>query len=135
MMSRNDRSLLQFGAVAAALLLALPALAAEIEPEPSVESDAAALEPNPSAKAEVAEEAATAIAKPRGRDFDQLFDLLIMRPIGLATTIVGGVFFVPTALLVAPTGAEGVQLAWERFVAPSAERTFNTPLGTLSRYP
>ena len=123
MMSRNYRSLLQFGAVAAALLLALPALAAdEIEAEPAVKTDVAA-------------KGSAAAAKPRGLDFDQIFDLLIIRPVGFVTTIVGGVFFVPAALLVAPTGAEGVQLAWERFVAPSVERTFNTPLGELSSYP
>jgi hypothetical protein len=135
MMSRNYRSLLQFGAVAAALLLALPALADVIEPEPSAEEDAAEPEAKPAVKAEVAAKGEAAVAKPRGRDFDQLFDLLIMRPIGFVTTIVGGVFFVPAALLVAPTGAEGVQLAWERFVAPSVERTFKTPLGELSSYP
>jgi hypothetical protein len=119
MMSRNYRHLLQVGAVAAALLLALPALADVIEPESSVEKNAAE----------------AAVEKPRGRDFDQLFDLFIMRPVGLVTTIVGGTFFVPAALIVAPTGAEGVQLAWERFVAPSVERTFKTPLGELSSYP
>jgi len=123
MMSRKYRFLLQFGALAAALLLALPALAAdEIEAEPAVE-------------AEVAAKGADAVAKPRGRDFDQLFDLFIMRPVGLVRTIVGGVFFVPAALLVAPTGAEGVQFAWEQFVAPSVERTFKTPLGVLTHYP
>jgi hypothetical protein len=133
MIHRNCRSLLRFGAVAAALLLALPALADEIEPEPSVEEDAAEPEAEPAVNAEVAEKGEAAVAKPRGRDFDQLFDqlfdLLILRPVGLVTTIVGGVFFVPAALLVAPTGAERVQDAWAHFVAPSVERTFKPPLG------
>lgn len=135
MTSRNSRSLLQFGAVAAALLLPLPALADEIEPEPAVEEAAAAPEVEPAVDADAEEKAEVAVAKPRGRDFDQLFDLFIMRPVGLVTTIVGGVFFLPTALLVAPTGAEGVQIAWEHFVAPSVERTFQTPLGELTHYP
>ena len=135
MMSRNSRSLLQFGAVAAALLLPLPSLADEIEPAPSVVEGAAAPEVEPAVEADAEENAEAAVAKPHGRDFDQLFDLFIMRPVGLVTTIVGGVFFVPAALLVAPTGAEGVQFAWEQFVAPSVERTFKTPLGVLSHYP
>ena len=139
MIRRNRRSLLRFGAVATALLLALPALADEIEPEPYVEEAAVQPEPEPAAEAEaeaeVEEKGESEVAKEPNRNFDWFFDLLIMRPVGLVTTIVGGTFFVPAALIVAPTGAEGVQLAWERFVAPSVERTFNTPLGELSRYP
>jgi len=131
MIHRDCRSLLRFGAVAAALLLALPALADEIEPEPSVEEDAAEPEAEPAVNAEAAEKGEAAVAKPRGRDFDQLFDLLILRPAGLVTTIVGGVFFVPAALLVAPTGVERIQDAWAHFVAPSLERTFKPPLGEL----
>jgi len=130
-MSRNCRTLLRFGAVATTLLLALPALADEIEPEPSVEKDAAEPEAEPAVEAEVAEEGEAAVAKPHGLDFDQFFDLLIIRPVGLVTTIVGGVFFVPAALIVAPFGSEGVQAAWESFVAPSVERTFKEPLGRL----
>ena len=72
-MSRNCRSLLQFGAVAAVLLLALPTLADVIEPEPSVEEAAAEPEAEPVVKAQVAENEEAAVAKPRGRDFDQLF--------------------------------------------------------------
>jgi hypothetical protein len=131
MIRRNCRSLLRFGAVAAALLLALPALADEIEPEPYVEEGALEPEPEPVVEAEVEEEVESRVAKQRDRDLDQLFDLVILRPFGLVTTIVGGVFFLPAALLASPSGAEGIQAAWEHFVAPSVERTFKTPLGEL----
>ncbi len=129
MIRRNCRSLLRFGPVAAALLLALPALADEIEPDPYVEEEAVEPEPEPVVEAEVEEEVAFRVAKQRDRNFDQLFDLIILRPFGLATTIVGGVFFLPAALMASPSGAEGVQAAWEHFVAPSVETTFKKPLG------
>jgi hypothetical protein len=129
MIRRNCCSLLRFGAVAAALLLALPALADEIEPEPYVEEEAVEPEPEPVVEAEVEEEVEFKLAKQRGLTFDKLFDLIILRPFGLATTIVGGVLFLPAALLASPSGAEGVQDAWEHFVAPSMESTFKRPLG------
>ncbi len=129
MIRRNCCSLLRFGAVAAALLLALPALADEIEPEPYVEEESVEPEPEPVVEAEVEEEVEFKAAKQRGLIFDQLFDLIILRPFGLATTIVGGVLFLPAALLASPSGAEGVQDAWEHFVAPSMESTFKRPLG------
>ena len=131
MIRRNCRSLLRFGAVAAALLLALPALADEIEPEPYVEEEAVEPEPEPVVEAEVEEEVESEVAKKREHELDQLFDLVILRPFNLGATIVGGVFFVPAALLASPSGAEGIQAAWEHFVAPSLERTFKTPLGEL----
>jgi len=128
MIRRNCHSLLRFGAVAAALLIALPALADEIKPEPYVEEEAAESEPEPVVEAEEAE---SEVANQPDRDFDQLFDLVILRPFGLVTTIVGGVFFVPAALLASISGPEGIQAAWEHFVVPSVERTFMTPLGEL----
>jgi hypothetical protein len=131
MIRRNCRSLLRFGAVAAALLLALPALADEIEPEPYVEEEAVEPEPEPAVEAEVEEEAETEVAKQRNPTFDRVFDAIILRPVGLVTTIVGGAFFIPAALLASPSGAEGIQAAWQHFVAPSVERTFMTPLGEL----
>ncbi len=124
MIRRNCCSLLRFGAVAVALLLALPALADEIEPEPYVEEEAVEPEPEPVVEAEVEKEVEFKVAEQRERGFDALFDLIILRPFGLVTTIVGGVFFLPAALMASPSGAEGIQAAWEHFVAPSVERTF-----------
>ena len=129
MIRRIRRFLPWFGAVAVALLLALPALADEIEPEPYVEEEAVEPEPEPVVEAEVEKEVEVKVAKQRDRNFDQLFDLIIMRPFGLVTTIVGGVVFLPAALMASPSGVEGVQSAWEHFVAPSLESTFKRPLG------
>ena len=129
MIRRNCRSLLWFGAVAAALLLALPALADDIEPEPYVEEEAVEPEPEPVVEAEVEEEVESNVAKQPDRDLDQLFDLVILRPFGLVTTVVGGVFFIPAALLASPSGAEGIREAWDVFVVPSYESTFKRPLG------
>jgi hypothetical protein len=131
MIRRDCHSLLRFGVVAAALLLALPALADEIEPEPYAEEEAVEPEPEPVVEAEPEEEVESEVAKQPDRDLDQLLDLVILRPFGLVTTIVGGAFFIPAALLASPSGAEGIQAAWQHFVAPSVERTFNTPLGEL----
>jgi hypothetical protein len=131
MIRRHCRPLLRFGTVAAALLLALPALADEIEPEPYAEEEAVEPEPEPVVEAEVEEEVASNVAKPRVNEIDQILDLVILRPFGLVTTVVGGVLFIPAALMASLSGAEGIQAAWEHFVAPSVERTFNTPLGEL----
>jgi hypothetical protein len=131
MIRRNCHSLLRFGAVAAALLLALPALADEIEPEPYVEEEAVEPEPEPVIEAEVEEEVEAKVAKQRNPTFDRVFDAMILRPFNFGATIVGGAFFLPAALLASPSGAEGIQAAWEHFVVPSVERTFMTPLGEL----
>jgi len=129
MIRRNRRSLPRFGAVAAALLLALPALADEIEPEATLTEKAAEPERDPGANAETIEKEESKVAKQRDRNFEQLFDLVIIRPFGLATIVVGGVLFLPAALMASPSGAAGVHDAWARFVAPSVELTFNRPLG------
>jgi len=129
MIRRNCCSLVRFGAVAAALLLALPALADEIQPEPYVEEEAVEPEPEPAAEAEVEKEVESQVAKQRDRNFEQLFDLIILRPVGLFTTLVGGALFVPAALMAAPSGAEGIRGAWDVFVAPSFQSTFQNPLG------
>jgi len=131
MIRRNCRSLLRFGLVAVALLLALPAPADQIEPEPYPEEEVVEPEAEPVVEAEVAEKEESKVAEQPNRSFDQILDLLVMRPAGLVTTVVGGVFFVPAALMASLSGPEGVQAAWEHFVVPSVERTFMTPLGKL----
>jgi hypothetical protein len=131
MIRRNRRSLPWFGAVAAALLLALPALADEIEPEPTLKEKAVEPELESGAEAEGREKGESEVAEQPDRNFDQLVDLVILRPAGLASIVVGGVFFVPAALMASPSGMRGVRDAWNHFVAPSVERTFNRPLGEL----
>ncbi len=119
-----------FGAVAALLLLALPVQADDIEPEPYVEED---LEPEPEVEAEVEEETETAAAAASNGPSvgSKIFDCAVLRPFGFVATIIGGAFFVPAAALASPSGADGIQAAWEHFVAPSVESTFKKPLGEL----
>ena len=131
MIRRNRRPLRWFGAVAASLLLALPALADEIEPEPTLKEKAVEPELEPGAETEVNEKGESEVAKQPDRNFDQLFDLVILRPAGLVTIVVGSVLFVPAAVMASPSGARGVKDAWVAFVAPAVERTFNRPLGEL----
>ena len=133
------RPLRWFEAVAALLLLALPVWADDIEPKPDVE---------PEPKAEVWEEAemqARAAASSGPSVGSKIFDCAVLRPFGLITTIVGGVFFVPAAAVasaaffVPPTVlfeqrdrtrvVDGIKIAWEHLVAPPVENTFTRPLG------
>ncbi len=105
-------SLWWFGAVAALLLLPLSVQADGIEPETYVEKEA--------------ESVATSDAPNFG---SKLFDCMVLRPLGFAKTLVGGAFFLPAALLASPSGAEGVENAYEIFVASPVEHTFKRPLG------
>ena len=119
-----------FGAVAALLLLALPVQADDIEPEPYVVED---LEPEPEVEAEVEEETETetaAAAASNGPSVgSKIFDCAVLRPFGFVATIIGGAFFVPAAALASPSGADGIQAAWEHFVVANVENTFTRPLG------
>ena len=132
-----------FGAVAALLLLALPVQADDIEPEPYVEEEVA--EPEPEAEVEEEARTETAAASKEPGVGAKIFDCAVLRPLGFATTIIGGALFVPAALLtsgvlyIPPTvlfeqsdrarAKESVEIAWELFVAPSVENTFKRPLG------
>jgi hypothetical protein len=57
------------------------------------------------------------------------FDVLILRPLGVASTAVGSVLFVPVALLTAPNGMESVEEAFELFVSMPAKSVYERPLG------
>ena len=102
----------------------------DIEPEPYVEED---LEPEPEVEAEVEEETETetaAAAASNGPSVgSKIFDCAVLRPFGFVATIIGGVFFVPAAALASPSGADGIQAAWEHFVVANVENTFTRPLG------
>ncbi len=116
-----------FGGVAALLLLALPVQADDIEPEPYVEED---LEPEPEVEAEEETETETAAAASNGPSVgSKIFDCAVLRPFGFVATIIGGAFFVPAAALASPSGADGIQAAWEHFVVANVENTFTRPLG------
>ena len=132
MIRRIRRSLRWFGAVAAVLLLALPVQADDIEPEPYVEEAVVEPEPEPELEVEAEKEAKTetAAAASDGPGIgSKIFDCVILRPFGLVTTIIGGIFFVPAAALASPSGADNIQTAWEHFVLTPVENTFQRPLG------
>jgi hypothetical protein len=133
MICRTQRSQRWFGAVAAFLLLALPAQADDIEPEPYVEETALEPEPEPESEVEPVKETETATAAAAASSGpgigSKIFDCAILRPFGFATTVVGGVFFVPAAVLASPSGADNIKTAWEHFVLTPVENTFQRPLG------
>ena len=131
MIQRIRRSRPWFGAVAALLLLALPVQADDIEPEPYVEEEPEPEpEPEPEVKAEKEAEIETAAAASnRPSVGSMIFDCAVLRPFGFVATLVGGAFFVPAAALAAPSGAAGIQDAWDIFVGAPVENTFKRPLG------
>ena len=128
MIRRIRRSLPWFGAVAAVLLLALPAQADDIEPEPYVEEEVAEPEPEPEPEvvAKVEEEAEPEVAKESGRNIEKAIDLVLVRPLYVARLVVGLPFFVFYPLTIESGYAEDVvALLWtEPF-----EATFLRPLG------
>ena len=128
MIRRIRRSLPWFGAVAAVLLLALPAQADDIEPEPYVEEEVAEPEPEPEPEvvAEVEEEAEPEVAEEPARNIEKAFDLVLVRPLYVARWLAGLPFFVFYPLTLASDYSEDVvALLWtEPF-----EATFHRPLG------
>ncbi len=119
-------SLWWFGAVAALLLLPLSVQADGIEPEPYVEAE---VEPEPEIEASVDYEAESVATSDAPNFGSMLFDFTVLRPLGIASTLVGGLFFLPAALLASPSGAEGIKDAYGVFVASPVEHTFKRPLG------
>jgi len=151
-MRRIRPSLRLPGTLAALSLLALSARADAIEPKSAVDGTEASepeavveevVEPGPETpqqlesaaegevEAEVAERDSAAIAdEPKGPSVvSKIFDCAILRPFGLAGTVLGGVFFVPVAVLTSPNGADGIQTAWNFFVMSQVKNTFTRPLG------
>ena len=109
-------SLWWFGAVAALLLLPLSVQADGFESEPYVEASVE----------NEAESLATSDAPNFG---SKLFDCMVLRPLGFATVLIGGAFFLPAALLTSPGGMDSVEYAYEIFVTSPVEDTFKRPLG------
>ena len=57
------------------------------------------------------------------------FDIVIVRPLGFASAVVGAAFY-PIAVLVSlPNGPEGREEAWGIFVTAPMQRVFERPLG------
>jgi len=136
MIRRIRSSARGFSAISALLLLALPVQASDIEPEPKVEEmGEAGREPDWVVEAEVQEQVdlqADVEAAEAGPSVgSKIFDCAVLRPFGLAATLLGGVFFLPAAVLASPSGAGGVKDAWQIFVVTQVENTFLRPLGAF----
>ena len=130
MIRRIGRSLPWLGAVAALLLLALPAQADDIEPEPFVEEE---VEAAPEPEVVVEEEIETASESDPNIDWGQkeaflVVDLMVIRPLYFVRLAVGLPFFAFYPLTLASGWSEDVvMLLWtEPF-----EATFARPLGAL----
>ncbi len=59
----------------------------------------------------------------------QAFDVVILRPLGLAAAVVGAAIFVPAAILTAPGGRDSIGEAWELFVLVPGKFVVERPLG------
>jgi len=128
-MTRHTRpSQRWFGLAAALLLVALPVQADDIEPEPYVE-EAVEPEPEPEVEAGYRVKNTTAAAHKEPSVGSKIYDCAVLRPFGFAATLLGAVFFVPVAVLASASGVEGVEAAWEIFVAAQVRNTFTRPLG------
>ena len=58
-----------------------------------------------------------------------VFDVVILRPLGFAASLVGAALFIPAALVTAPGGLNSIEEAWEQFVITPAEHVYTRPLG------
>lgn len=58
-----------------------------------------------------------------------VFDLLILRPIGVVSLAVGAAALLPVALLTAPNGRDSVETALELFVRAPMDDVFRRKLG------
>lgn len=58
-------------------------------------------------------------------------DLLFVRPLATGRVIVGGLFFLPAALISLPMGQEGFDGALDTFVTEPSEYAFQRKIGEL----
>jgi len=72
----------------------------------------------------------TAEARPTANEVSDItLDVLVFRPAGLLSTIVGTALFVPAVIFTWPNGRAGIDQAWEHFVTVPYESTFRRDLG------
>lgn len=57
------------------------------------------------------------------------FDVVVLRPIGFVSLLVGAGLFVPAAILAAPDGRDSILAAREVFIDVAAQEVFQRPLG------
>ncbi len=126
MTRRNHPFWRAFAALAAALMLALPAQADEMEPDPWVEDEVAQPEPVSEAVFEDEYEEEDELEDDPEPNIGRFFDLVIVRPLYFARLVGGLPFFVFYPLTIASGYDEDVvALLWtEPF-----EATFERPLG------
>ncbi len=126
MIRRIRRTLPWFATIAALLLLALPAQADDIEPEPYLEEE---VEPEPEPEPEPVyeeEEEEPEVAEESDRNIEKAFDLMIVRPLYLARLIIGMPFFIFYPFTIGSGWDEdAVALLWTE----PYEATFERPLG------
>jgi len=61
--------------------------------------------------------------------FDQVFDVMVLRPLDAAALLGGGVLMVPATALGAIGGKEVVQDSWDLLILTSWENLVDRPLG------
>jgi hypothetical protein len=59
----------------------------------------------------------------------QVFDAVILRPLGFTAVVIGAAFFVPAAILTSPGGKDTIEEAMELLVIMPGEWVFTRPLG------
>ena len=59
----------------------------------------------------------------------QIFDAIVLRPLGAIGVCAGFFLFVPAALLTSPGGMDSINEAWTLFVGDPADAAFVRPLG------
>ena len=57
------------------------------------------------------------------------FDVVILRPLGVVSTLIGAALFIPATVVTAPNGIDSIQEAWRLFVVAPAERVYTRPIG------
>ena len=58
-------------------------------------------------------------------------DALVVRPLATARVIVGAALMVPSSILVAPSGREGLETAYDVLLAAPMDYAFNRELGSF----
>ena len=55
--------------------------------------------------------------------------MVVLRPLGLVSTLPGAALLLPAVLVSIPNGPEGREEAWDLLVGRPVQRTFQRPLG------
>ncbi len=64
-----------------------------------------------------------------------MLDLLVIKPLSLLSTTVGGVIFIGTLPFSIWSGKDQVKLIGEKLVIEPANYTFKRPIGRIEKYP